>query len=207
MYYHRFKHNCRTRYLRPERSTNKLLQGLKLPAQTLTNFCNMGRTWTTRKLSANLNCLDGIPVDYYISFVHNFSLPPLKEKDLPSNPLNAIIINCYLLPNSRKIYWCLVFELRRVTPCKNLVYPSKLSFPSPLIHSLRIEWAVGPTFSSCIRSMTKSNKWTKLKNNHEYKEDSGQRISSLKYIYIYIPVLVPLLRLPGYPPVQNAQML
>lgn len=46
--------------------------------------------------------------------------------------------------SSTIMYWlchrCLAFELRIVTPCKNLVYPIKLNFPSELlIQSLTAE--------------------------------------------------------------------
>lgn len=54
-------------------------------------------------------------------------------------------------------YPCLVLELRTVTPCKNLLYPRKLSFPSEfLMQSLSKEYAAGAKFNSCSDKYLKS---------------------------------------------------
>lgn len=66
-----------------------------------------------------------------------------EEKTKPYHP--------YYAPDENGYWWCLVFELRSVTPCKNLVNPRKLSFPSTsLIQSLSKGYAAGPTFISCM---------------------------------------------------------
>lgn len=64
-------------------------------------------------------------------------------------------------------YRCLVLELRTVTPCKNLLYPRKLSFPSEfLMQSLSKEYAAGAKFNSCRISIWNLSELQKLESEY-----------------------------------------
>lgn len=115
--------------------------------------------WHETGILFHRSCVASLPSNIYLSLHYIYRRLSLNSRRIKKKKWKTLMIKIQsiILSLFDICYPCLVLELRTVTPCKNLLYPRKLSFPSEfLMQSLSKEYAAGAKFNSCSDKYLKS---------------------------------------------------
>lgn len=125
--------------------------------------------WHETGILFHRSCVASLPSNIYLSLHYIYRRLSLNSRRIKKKKWKTLMIKIQsiILSLFDICYRCLVLELRTVTPCKNLLYPRKLSFPSEfLMQSLSKEYAAGAKFNSCRISIWNLSELQKLESEY-----------------------------------------